>query len=201
MYRGIAIGSWRGRAEELERPQIVGVSEFTKCTMLASRSTAELYMVSVLTTGPSILKRLAAGEAQWLLAVRNAGDWLYRQLRGLGPDKYGNLWNPDLELCAKENPKQFKKWIRMAVQNACGQHKLQTEWREWHHQFLQQCIDFGLELQFPWPDGGDHKNKAEACLPCGKIFTNRAAWAVHCFKKHGRVNDTRCLLLSRRCEA
>ena len=67
------------------------------------------YMVSVLNTGPSILRRLAAGEQRWLMAVRNAGDWLYYQLRGLGPDKFGNLWNPDLEQCAKENPKQFKK--------------------------------------------------------------------------------------------
>ena len=201
MYRGIArsvVGEEEQRSWNDDRMLAFMILPSAQCLLHEARLS---YMVSVLSTGPEILKRLAAGEKHWLQAVRNAGDWLHRQLRGLGPDKYGNLWDPDLESCAKENPKQFKKWVRMAVQNECGQTRPQTEWREWHHQFLQQCIDFGLELDFPWPEGGDHKNKAEPCLPCGKLFKNKAAWAVHCFKKHGRVNDKRCLLLSSRCEA
>lgn len=201
MYRGIA----RGEVGEEEQrrwndERLLAYLELP-CAQTLLHEARLSYMISALRSGPQVLWRLAASEQYWLRGVREAVVWAHTQLCGIGPDRFGNFWNPDMEECAKNNPKRFKKWIRQAVAHACAQQKLRTEWEEWHHGFVSQCIDFGLEMEFPWPQPkAIDEDKREACLPCGRVFASRAAWAVHCFKKHGRKHDKRFLLTSSRCE-
>lgn len=47
----------------------------------------------------------------------------------------------------------------------------------------------------PWPElPQEQRAKEEACLRCGKTFPSKAAWSVHAFKIHGRMNRARGLI-------
>ena len=63
----------------------------------------------------------------------------------------------------------------------------------------------GLDVSFPWtiPDSVQQRAQeyqGEACLRCAKRFKNRAAWAVHAFRVHGRLQEQRYILDGTRCE-
>ena len=160
------------------------------------------FAISASKSGPKLLWTLAAAEAHWLSALRDSKQWLHQQLRGQGPDRYGTMWAPDYTTELTQRPDVFKRWIRKASAHARLQLRLNTAWTEWHHDFLLSLIHHGLQIPFPWPDGADLGDtpKAEACLQCHRLFSCRAAWSVHAFKVHQRVNDKRALINSTRCE-
>ena len=96
----------------------------------------------------------------------------------------------------------MKKWIRRAEEVCQLNHARWTEWREWHFNTLHEMIEQGLQAQMPWPDLPlDQGEKKEACLRCGKAFPSKAAWSVHAFKVHERMNRARGLIGGSRCEA
>ena len=152
-------------------------------------------------SGPPALWTLAAVEGAWLSSLRGSRDWLHDQLKGGGPDRFGNPWNPDYWTEIQQQPERFKRWIKKASSHSRQQHALLTYWQEWHHDFLTQLIQSGYRIPFPWPKGSDIGDKGDACLRCHRTFANKAAWSVHAFKKHRRVNDKRPLIYGTRCEA
>ena len=79
----------------------------------------------------------------------------------------------------------------------------QLEWKEFHFEFLHQCINAGWQHEFPWPEAADHDNQdgLECCLACGMVFKNRAAWSVHAFRTHRRRNPCRRVIGGTRCDA
>ena len=160
------------------------------------------YVISVCKSGPSLLWSLAAAEKDWIYSVRENKEWLHAQLKGEGPDRFGTLWAPDYNKEIVDRPNVFKRWIRKASKHAILQHRLNCQWREWHHDFLLQLIDSGYSLAFPWPTGEQLEARAttDACLLCHRVFVSRAAWSVHAFKCHGRINDKRQLVHGSRCE-
>ena len=128
--------------------------------------------------------------------------WFLEQLRGYGPDKNGNDWKPDLHAWGLLHPKGMKTWIRRAEEVCQLNHARWTEWREWHFNTVQEMIDQGLQVQMPWPElPPEQQEKEEACLRCGQTFPCKAAWSVHAFKVHGRMNRARGLVGGSRCEA
>ena len=161
------------------------------------------FAISIVKSGPRLLWTLAAAEEQWLSSLRESKHWLHQQLKGNGPDRCGALWNPNYLEELTFRPDGFKRWLRRASEHAKIQHRIQTHWCEWHHEFLYLMTQHGLQLPFPWPKGNDldTDNRAEACLSCHRIFANRASWSVHAFKVHQRTNDKRDLIHSTRCEA
>ena len=159
------------------------------------------FAISMCKSGPPTLWAIAAIEEGWLSSLRESKNWLHDQLKGRGPDRFGNVWSPDYWYEIRNRPDTFKRWIKMASNHAKLQHEVQTHWREWHHDFLQHIIENGYSLPFPWPMGKNVADSGDGCLLCHKTFRNRAAWAVHAFKVHGRVNDKRQLVFGTRCEA
>ena len=160
------------------------------------------YSLSLYGSAPATLWTLIGCEGRWLACWREAQLWFLDQLKGYGPDKNGNDWRPDLHAWGLQNPKGMKKWIRRAEEVCQLNHARWTEWREWHFNTLQEMIEQGLQAQMPWPDLlPDQGEKKEACLRCGKAFTSKAAWSVHAFKVHGRMNRARGLIGGSRCEA
>lgn len=159
------------------------------------------FAVSMATSGPVALWGLAAVEMSWLRSLRSSKEWLHSNLKGSGPDRFGNVWNPDYWQEIKTRPAGFKRWIRKASYHANLQHAVRVHWNEWHHDFLKQLIDNGYPIPFPWPTGEQVDDIGEACLACHRTFVNRAAWSVHAFKQHQRVNDKRALVFGTRCEA
>ena len=160
------------------------------------------FATSAVCNGPPQLWTLAAAESNWLRGLRESKCWMHDQLRGCGPDRMGAMWNPDYLEEMSRRPQSFKRWIRRAAEHGRLQHRLQTYWSEWHHSYLLQLIQAGLNIDFPWPEGESRNDgdRAEACLKCHRVFGSRAAWAVHAFKCHGRTNDKRALIHTTRCE-
>ena len=163
------------------------------------------YSITILQHGPSMLWHLLAVEEGWLTELREAIHWMDGQLRGYGPDRFGNPFSIDWDVLFREKPTAGRNWIGKAVRHACIQKAIYTQWTEWHHDFLQECSEAGLNLHYPWTrptteDKPKVNGSPDACLLCGVLFRSKAAWSVHAFKKHGRVNWRRHYISGSRCE-
>ncbi len=163
------------------------------------------YSITLLQHGPSMLWHLLNVEQGWLRALREDIYWMDGQLQGYGPDRYGNGFNMDWDALFRHKPAAGRNWIGKAVRHASIQKAIYTQWTEWHHEFLQTCSEAGLDLQYPWTtltteEKPDSKGSLDACLLCGLLFRSKAAWSVHAFKKHGRVNWRRHYISGSRCE-
>ena len=150
---------------------------------------------------PEVLLHPLLAEEGWLALLRIALEWMSQQLRGYGPN-----FHPDWNNIFRTQPSAAKSWISKAVRHDTIQRSIYTQWTEWHHDFLLECQAAGLDIRFPWTQLGSVERPschgaAEACLACGKLFRNKAAWAVHAFRKHNRVNWRRHYISGSRCEA
>ena len=163
MYRGIA----RGEVGEEEQrrwndERLLAYLELP-CAQTLLHEARLSYMISALRSGPQVLWRLAASEQYWLRGVREAVVWAHT--------------NPDMEECAKNQPQTIQEVDTTSSGPCMCPTKVAYRMEEWHHGFVSQCIDFGLEMEFPWPQPkGLDEGKREACLPCGRVFASRAAW-------------------------
>ena len=162
------------------------------------------YSLSLLRHGPKQLWTLLIAEREWLALLRESIDWMQEQLVGYGPDRQGNPFAPNWNQWFREQPTAIKGWISKAVRHHTLQHHIKTQWEEWHHTFMLECRDSGLQVDFPWTslDGkaSPQAQKLEACLQCGQLFKGKTPWAVHAFKRHGRINWRRRFISTRRCE-
>ena len=160
------------------------------------------YSLSLYGAAPDTLWTLVGCEGKWNGALVEAQGWFLQQLRGYGPDRNGHEWKPDLHQWGLNAGKSMRSWIRKAHEVAQLNHRKWVEWREWHFNIMLDMIEDGVQMEMPWPDNQDDtEEKSEACLRCGKTFPNKAAWAVHAFKAHGRLNRARGLVGGSRCDA
>lgn len=103
------------------------------------------YSLSIYNSAPHTLWDLIRAEGQWHGLLIEAYAWFRYQLYGYGPDKSGHPWEPDLHEWSKSAPTSLRKWIRRAEQHAILQQVKHSEWREWHHDMLQQYINGGYD--------------------------------------------------------
>ena len=162
------------------------------------------YSLSLGKSAPKDLWYILAVEGKWLQALRQSLDWFGAQTRCFGPLKTGAPLVFDFNHSIRSGGALFSRWIKKACHHALLQQRLMSLWKEWHHRFLDLCSQFGLALSFPWTTTGvtSREQVGEACLICARFFPTKAAWSVHAFKRHQRVNDCRFLLGGgTRCEA
>ena len=160
------------------------------------------YGLSLCRSGPTMLWYLLCAEQGWLQSFRNSLEWLQANLRGYGPNKLGQPFSPHWDSWFRSNQDAVRSWIGKAKAHAVLQHCIQVQWKEWHHQFLLECQQSGLDVAFPWtplPQMEAQEDKLEACLACHQLFRNKAAWSVHAFKKHNRVNWRRRYVQGSQC--
>ena len=203
MYRGMLrceIGELDLRLWSNDRVLAALQLPTAEITLMAARLR---YSTTLYTSAPDALWHLVGAESEWAGTLREAQSWLKEQLKGYGPGPSGHEWAPDLHAWCTEGVKGFKQWIGRAVEHSIQQHIKKVEWREWHFNFIQESIRIGLEVEQPQPHQEDfmQKDRVEACLQCHRTFKNRAAWAVHAFKSHGRTNQVREVMDGTRCHA
>ena len=175
--------------------QLPGPQELLHCARMR-------YSLSLYSSAPDTLWTLVGCENRWLSLLREAHGWFFWQLRGYGPDSVGNEWRPNLHEWCLHAGKSMRSWIRKAMDVSNLNHARWTEWREWHFNTLVEMIENGLKAPMPWPsDEGEGRARMEACLLCRRTFRGKAAWAVHAFKSHGRLNKARGLVGGSRCDA
>ena len=161
------------------------------------------YLISVYNSGPETLWHLIGVEKKWLAEVQESLYWMECNLKGYGPDQSGHEWRPAWSSWFENGGRAGKSWIRKAKDHAILEHSKQVEWKEFHFDFLQQCLETGWDHAFPWPNGEDYERQEDldACLACNLVFKNRAAWSVHAFRIHDRRNPCRRVIGGSRCDA
>ena len=160
------------------------------------------YAISIYKSGPPTLWDLIRADGNWICMLQEAQEWFKQQLVGHGPDRHGHAWDPNLHEWCLSSPESLRSWIRKSEQHDILQTVKHSEWREWHYTMFHRLIEGGYERSFPWSvDTLDDPGQLEACLMCHKIFTSRAAWAVHIFRVHGIRNRTRRFIGGSRCDA
>ena len=162
------------------------------------------YSLSLGRSAPPALWHILAVEKKWLRTLQQSQQWLLTQVQGFGPKKDGSQIAFDFDYSIRRGCNNFRGWIKRASEHAILQREINTTWKEWHHRFLTLCEQFGLQISFPWTTTGVSRRApvGEACLICRQFFVSRAAWSVHAFKRHQRVNQCRYLLGGgSRCEA
>ena len=161
------------------------------------------YMISLWNSAPATLLHLIGAEQSWLGELQESQHWMEEQLRGYGPDSNGHPWTPDWSGWRCGGGQAMKSWIKKAKQIAILRHTRRVEWREFHFEYLNECRQAGWMHEFPWPDGQEFvdEQQLEACMACGLVFKNRAAWSVHAFRAHARRNPRRRVIGGTRCDA
>ena len=157
------------------------------------------YMISLWNSAPATLLHLIGAQQSWLGELQESQHWMEEQLRGYGPDSNGHPWSG--WRCG--GGQAMKSWIKKAKQIAILRHTRRVEWREFHFEYLNECRQAGWMHEFPWPDGQEFvdEQQLEACMACGLVFKNRAAWSVHAFRAHARRNPRRRVIGGTRCDA
>ena len=127
------------------------------------------YSISLGKSAPKDLWYILAIEGKWLQSLRNSLDWFSAQTQGLGPSKTGAPLVFDFNYSIRHGGAHFSRWIKKACRHATLQHRLISMWKEWHHNFLSLCSQFGLQLVFPWTTSGvtsrEKLVKHVSCVP------------------------------------
>ena len=201
LYRGVARGEVP--EEELRLWSHDRVRAFLKLLSATEllHGARMRYSISLYKSAPHILWHLIACEGRWLQQLHSAHEWLGAQLFGYGPDQDGHEWKADPHGWCVNGTANYRGWIKAATEHAIWQHTILSDWREWHHDFLQTGMRQGLQIEIPIPQGADiqGRQEAEARLCCSQAFAGRAAWAVHAFKRHDRIAEARRVVDGTRC--
>ena len=141
---------------------------------------------------------ILATEKTWLTMVQEDMVWLYDQIKG-----YTVLPDPSHEpitwhLLIQQEPKRWKGLIKRAQGHAKLQRSVHCHVAQYHRRILdvigQHVKDIPRSVQ-------QEVEKGFFCFGCRRTFPTLASWAVHAFKKHGRVNRWRRLQTGQVCQA
>ena len=139
---------------------------------------------------------LAHWEGSWLALVRASVHWLWEQVDGgVHTSNWQQAWEIWKEEC-RQSPGRWKARIRRALRKALLEERRQA-YIEQHYGFLlKQLKSLGAVLP---PDIVSEGHDTEVCALCGSTFQSFQSWAVHAFKKHGRVREARRLAAGSQC--
>ena len=156
------------------------------------------YYGSVLRHGSDSLWALIAVENLWFQQVHADFDWLHLLTVGRSnrpdPGTDPDYWDGFITT----HPGAWKGLLKKAklrlLQLARHRHHL----RQWHADFGPFLHEAGIT----WEQSGNVVQSSEqyVCLPCEMAFKTKAAWGVHCFKKHGRKAKERFLAAGTACD-
>ena len=124
----------------------------------------------------------------WVALLEDDIRWLQAQRKH--PLPFGELchdWS-SWSLYIGESGPRWKAVIQQARKHALGQQMLRAEWDEWHREAVSILLHEG---GLPKPLVASSSSEEHYCLRCEAIFDSKSAWAVHCFRKHGRRTDAR----------
>ena len=145
-------------------------------------------------------------SGKWFAALDNAIGWLNENTKGLDVAA-GAQWRKEHWHEIIANAKQWKMFLRKAMQHSVETHATLDHLHRWHYEFLERSIELGLTTEAegilrrglaadaPRPD----EVHPHACIQCQETFTTFAAWSVHANRKHGRVAPERLLLDGTAC--
>ncbi len=141
---------------------------------------------------------ILAWESQWLEMVQDDLQWLYGQIHG-----YTSMPDPTKDLQAwhtlmASRPRRWAGLIKRAELHDRLQWNMHASVTSYH----RRAIDILRKATMTVPDATLVLHEASHhCFCCGLDFPTFRAWAVHSFKKHGRINKWRRLQTGSECLA
>ena len=154
------------------------------------------YLCSFVALAVKPLWALAHAERQWLTAVRSSLCWLWSQIDG--GQRYASwedAWDDwKYDMCHRQ--RVWKRRLRFALDSATRVEILQDGWQFCRGTALRLLLSAGGVVQ-AWTE--QTRSGRYACGPCQRLFPSRQAWAVHAFKKHGRIREVRKMLDGSHC--
>ena len=143
---------------------------------------------------------LAGQDQRWLQTVHRDLCFLHDQVRGFTrlpvPDDENNIH--EWQQCWTTRPSKIKGLIRRAQAHHIGQTQLHDAVTEFHDRMYDILSQAGLRHP-----GALSVQPATChfCFPCNRAWPTYRAWAMHAFKRHGRISKYRRLQAGTRCEA
>eukprot|EP00435_Cladocopium_sp_Y103_P076214 s119_g82.t1 len=133
-------------------------------------------------------------EAAWLDCLKGDMVWLYSNIQGFTghppPDDF-DYWNSFIA----RQPGRWKKLLRRVQAHDAGQLRLWADVHSFRRQLLSHFTDYGLQiprhLQLVGPQ--EVQEVLHTCFICDRSWPSFRAWAVHAYKKHGRLSQWRHL--------
>ena len=96
--------------------------------------------------------------------------------------------------------KKWRGWILRAQQHAIRQHQRRFDIERWHGYIYKLLTGFGYQLpELSQQVTEDQRPHPYFCGPCKTLFRTKAAWSVHAFKIHGRIDKLRRYLTGSIC--
>ena len=145
---------------------------------------------------------LAHQQSGWLSLVRSSLSWLWQHSKGR---RDLTAWTDCVDnwvAMIKTSPHKWKALVKRACSDAIWEARV----ADLHQQFLglaaKQLLFKGATVSSQRALVSDLQEATlEACGLCGKVFKDKRAWAVHAFRCHGRVRDSRRIVSGESCPA
>ena len=165
------------------------------------------YAGSLWRTAPLSVWCVGHLSGQWFTSLRTALDWLDTHTQGLH-DKKAADWRAEHWHEIIPDVKQWKHFIRAALDHAIETTAATEFLHRWHYEFVYHATQQGLQLhqwdlmtQGMLADGVvDTTPHQHACLRCQETFKSHTAWSVHANRKHGIIAPERALIQDTHCE-
>lgn len=157
------------------------------------------YYRSLLSHGPDILWALIGLEA---LLQRLAEDlnWMWKQVGPLplrpSPTEDPDFWTQ----MAVQQPGVWRSLLKKVYAKTLLCLSIDTKVYVWHKVFEEFLVDMDFPIQPSRVGPAQSRMATQACLACGQLFKTKAAWAVHCFRKHHRRAPHRYLADGATCD-
>ena len=164
------------------------------------------YFGNLIRYGPAPLWALLATDETWLHMIHVDMPWLIAncQSRVFRPPFEHEQGPPFWETLILEQPGTWKGLIKKARAHALQQSQLHSQADRFERNLAALLQEYHSSLR-PTPQTHDLEasdTKAPViCIPCQRLFETTAAWAVHCFKKHGRKAAERYIADQTACDA
>ena len=154
------------------------------------------YLASFVRVGVKEAWALAHAEGKWLALVCESLSWLHSHHSddpNLG--HWHAKWEQWCELI-RRRPNVWKRLLRQAMQKDLRCQLIEEGWQHCRGLLAKCLLGAGAVVQaaIDLSQPGGH-----FCGPCRMRFGSKQRWAVHAFKKHGIVKQSRCLASGSQC--
>ena len=140
--------------------------------------------------GPPALWALLEHEQQWLQLCQQSLQWLYYHLSSTielpNPEEGWSSWSHVI----RKQPNKWHGFLKRAQRHAILKEAMDWSVKHWMTILLELTVDAGFPVCWQ-PSQTSATQPIFVCPPCRQRFATKAAWAVHMFKIHKRVQHLR----------
>lgn len=193
LYASLAYAMWGDEVYQWRDEQVIATLQVPDATTIMIIARLR-YLQHLVVKGDEYVWAFLHYDGTWLGLIAHDLLWLQRQcFRAVPTVDPRDDW-PAWEALVRAKG-LWRSILKRATMHCQLQNRKRIEWYGWHRQVLMLLRDRGL-----WSDQQTVVHDTmHGCLRCRMRFASKAAWAVHCFKLHGRVTRVRSVASGETC--